>query len=177
MTWRETKLRGVYVLEPAAQEDERGFFVRVFDNEEFKRQLGISFPIAQASRSQNKKRGTIRGMHYQKHPAEEQKLVQCVRGRIYDVVLDLREGSETLGQWIGEELSAENLKLSYVPKGCAHGFQTLEDNTEVFYCMSEFFSPDVYSGVRWDDPAFRIAWPLEVSLVSERDKNWPVFSQ
>ena len=155
--------------------DERGFFARSWCEEDF-RTAGLVAVISQANISYNKRAGTIRGMHYQVAPHEERKLVRCVRGSIFDVVVDLRSESPTYCGWFGEELTADNRRTLYIPAGCAHGFQTLEDDTEVHYLMSGEYNPDTARGVRYDDPAFDIDWPLRVSLISGKDKAWPLLA-
>ena len=175
MIFRETKLEGVYVIEPERLEDERGFFARTWCQKEFT-DKGLNPAVAQCSVSFNKQRGTLRGMHYQAGPHEESKLVRCTMGGIYDVALDLRPASPTYRQWVAEELSAENHRMLYVPPWCAHGFQTLVDSTEVYYQISESYHPECSRGVRWDDPAFEIHWPLPQSLISERDSSFPLAS-
>ena len=172
MIFKETKLRGAYVIEPELVEDERGFFGRMWSEEEFAAR-GLNPRIQQCNTSFNKQRGTLRGMHYQIPPHEEAKLVRCTVGAIYDVIVDLREDSPTRSKWIGVELSADNRLMVYVPEGFAHGFQTLEDDTEVFYQVSEYYHPESAHGVRWDDPAFSINWPLSISVISERDRSHP----
>lgn len=174
MIFHSTKLDGVFVIKQEPREDERGYFARIFCKEELAK-TGISFEIIQASHSFTKEKGTIRGMHFQKAPKEEDKIVQCLRGKIYDVVVDLREGSPTFGKWMAEELSPENKKMLFIPKGCALGFQTLTANCLVQYFMDEFYSPEHASGVRWDDPSLTIKWPIENPFLSERDRNWPPF--
>jgi dTDP-4-dehydrorhamnose 3,5-epimerase len=169
--FKETKLKGAYVIEIEPIEDDRGFFARTFCQKEFE-QLGLNLCIAQCNISINRKKGTLRGMHYQAAPHEEAKLVSCTKGSINDVIIDLRLGSLTYGRWISVELSAENRKMLYIPKGFAHGFQTLEDDTEIFYQMSEFYHPESARGVRWDDPAFGIEWPLEEKVISEKDSAY-----
>ncbi|MFA6190595.1 MAG: dTDP-4-dehydrorhamnose 3,5-epimerase [Candidatus Staskawiczbacteria bacterium] len=173
MIFKKTKIEGLYIVEPELKTDERGYFVRNFCKEEFNK-VGIQFDIAQASQSFTKKRGTIRGMHFQKEPKGEKKIVQCMRGAIYDVVIDLREDSKTYGHWIGEELTEENRKMLFIPKNCAHGFQTLTSDCLLQYFMSELYYPELVFGVRWDDPLFNIKWPLENKTISERDQNWPL---
>jgi dTDP-4-dehydrorhamnose 3,5-epimerase len=167
----ETKLKGAFVITPERVEDERGFFARLWCAREFE-EHGLDSRLAQCSISFNKRKGTLRGMHYQLAPYEEAKLVRCTRGAIYDVVLDLRPHSATFRQWAGVSLTADNREMLYVPSGCAHGFQTLTDESEVFYQISEFYRPDAATGVRWNDAAFSIEWPLEVSVISERDSNY-----
>ena len=171
MKFIETPLKGAYIIELEPIEDERGFFARSFCKEEFKRH-GIEFEVAQCNISYNKKKGTLRGMHYQAPPHEEGKLVSCIKGAICDVIIDLRPDSPTYCKWFAVELTAKNYKMLYVPKGFAHGFQTLEDNTVVFYQMSEFYHPECARGVRWNDPAFGIEWPISNPIMSEKDKSF-----
>lgn len=174
MVFKEMKLRGAYVIELEPLEDERGFFARTWCRREFE-ERGLNPGIVQCSISFNREGGTLRGMHYQVTPYEEAKLVRCTRGAIYDVIIDLRPDSPTFKEHVGVDLTAQNGKLLYVPEGSAHGFQTLEDETEVFYQISQFYMPDYARGVRWDDPAFGIPWPLEVRVISERDRSFPDF--
>ncbi|HEX8922804.1 MAG TPA: dTDP-4-dehydrorhamnose 3,5-epimerase [Pyrinomonadaceae bacterium] len=171
MFFTETKLKGAFVITPEKLEDERGFFARLWSEREF-REHGLDTRLAQCSLSFNKKKGTLRGMHYQVAPYQESKLVRCTRGSIYDVVLDLRAGSPTYKEWQAVTLTADNHQMLYIPKGCAHGFQTLSDEAEVFYQISEIYKPEAAAGVRWNDAAFRIVWPLEVSVISERDARY-----
>ncbi|MBI1280618.1 MAG: dTDP-4-dehydrorhamnose 3,5-epimerase [Anaerolineaceae bacterium] len=171
MIFRETPLSGAFVIEPNLIEDERGFFARTFDQHEFEvRDLNPC--IAQCNISFNKKAGTLRGMHYQVEPYEETKLVRCTMGAIYDVIIDLRTDSLTFRQWFGVELSAQNRLMLYIPKGLAHGFQTLMDDSEVFYQMGTFYQPTAGRGIRWDDEALQIKWPLPVTLMSDNDRNY-----
>ncbi len=170
MVFIKTKLKGSFIIELERLEDERGFFARSFCQKEFE-EHGLNPRIVQCNVSFNKKKGTLRGMHYQVAPHEEAKLVSCIRGAIYDVIIDLRPNSSTYCQWFATELSAENYKMLYVPEGFAHGFQTLEDNTVVFYQMSEFYHPECARGVRWDNPTFRIEWPIEQLIISSKDKS------
>lgn len=165
---------GAWLIDPDLLEDERGFFARSFCRKEFE-QRGLNGDLTQCNISFNRKRGTLRGMHYQTKPHEEAKLVRCTRGAIYDVVLDLRRDSPTFLRWEAAELSAENHRMMYVPEGCAHGFQSLADESEVFYQMGEFYHPECSTGVRWDDPVFGIAWPVADPVVSYRDRNYPRF--
>lgn len=175
MIFRETGLEGAYIIEPERSEDGRGWFARTWCQREMG-EHGLSTRLVQCGMSFNKTRGTLRGMHFQLPPHGETKVIRCTRGSIYDVIIDLRPDSATYKAHIGVRLSAENLKMLYVPEGCAHGFQTLEDSTEVSYQMSEFYHAESASGVRWDDPAFAIDWPHAPSRVmSERDRNWPDF--
>lgn len=173
MIFKKTELQGAYIIEPEPIEDERGFFARIWSEEEFASH-GLNSKLVQCNTSFNKLVGTLRGMHYQSAPHEEAKLVRCTAGAIYDVMLDLREDSPTYLKWIGVELSARNRRLVYIPEGFAHGFQTLEPGAEVFYQVSEYFHPESARGVRWDDPVFGIEWPLEVRVISERDRTHPL---
>lgn len=174
MIFQETKLTGVFEIQIEAKADERGFFARTWCQQEFESH-GLNSQLAQCSVSFNTRKGTLRGMHYQAAPFPETKVVRCTRGSLYDVVLDLREQSPTFKQWIGVTLDAEKRNMVYVPEGCAHGFITLEAETEIFYQISEFFKPELSRGVRWDDSAFQIAWPAPVQLISERDRTYPDF--
>ncbi len=174
MIFKETKLKGAYIIEIEPIEDERGFFARSFCEEEFKKH-GLNPHIAQCNISYNEKKGTLRGMHYQVAPYEEAKLVRCTMGAIYDVIIDLRPDSSTFKQWIAVELTQENRRLLYVPEGFAHGFQTLEDRTEVLYQISEFHHPEWARGVRWNDPTFGIFWPVNVEIISVGDQQYPDF--
>jgi dTDP-4-dehydrorhamnose 3,5-epimerase len=172
MIFKETKLKDAYIIDLDDKKDERGFFARTFCEKEFK-EAGQPFRAVQANLSYNKSRFTLRGMHYQVSPHEEAKIVRCIRGAVYDVIIDLRKKSPTADQWMGVELSAENRKSLYVPKGFAHGFLTLREHTEVHYLMSEFYMPGVGRGIRWDDPFYNIEWPNEAGIISEKDQNWP----
>jgi dTDP-4-dehydrorhamnose 3,5-epimerase len=173
MIFTETKIEGTFIVEPERLIDDRGFFCRSFCRHEFA-QRGLNPEVAQCNISFNLFAGTLRGMHYQDAPHAEEKLVRCTRGNLYDVVIDLRGESPTFKQWIALELSAENWRMLYIPKGCAHGFLTLTDNTEIVYQMSEFYHPESGRGVRWNDPAFGIEWPEWNRVnISDRDRNWP----
>lgn len=171
MIFTATKLKGAYIIEIEQLKDNRGFFARSWCQKEFEGQ-GITSRVVQANVSFNKLKGTLRGMHYQLAPYEETKLVRCTKGAIYDVIIDLRRASPTYAQWIGVKLTAENYRMLYVPEDFAHGFQTLKDGTEVTYQVSQFYTPGSESGIRWNDPAFNIEWPLEVQVISDKDKNW-----
>ena len=173
MRFTETSIGGAWVIEPSPHEDERGRFLRAWCAREFA-EHNVNFSPVQANMGFSVQRGTIRGMHYQEAPALEAKLVRCTRGAMFDVVLDLRPGSPTYGQWYGVELTPQNGRMLYVPEHCGHGYQTLEDNTEMFYMTSAFYTPGAARGARFDDPAFGIAWPLPASVVSEQDRNWPL---
>jgi dTDP-4-dehydrorhamnose 3,5-epimerase len=171
MHFEPVGLDGAWLVHLDPTKDRRGFFARTFCITEFGvRGLETSFP--QHSMSCSYRRGTLRGMHFQLAPHDEVKLVRCLSGAIWDVIIDLRPASRTFRQWRGFELSAENQDQLYIPKGFAHGFQTLSDNVQVNYLISEFYSPDAASGVRYDDPAFGITWPLPVSEISEKDLRW-----
>ncbi|MGC2062425.1 MAG: dTDP-4-dehydrorhamnose 3,5-epimerase [Thermodesulfovibrionales bacterium] len=176
MIFRQTRLKGAYVIGLEKFEDERGFFARTFCQREFT-EMGLNPGFVQCNTSVSLKKGVLRGMHYQTAPHEEAKLVRCTRGAIWDVIIDLREGSETFRQWVSEELTHENRKMFYIPEGFAHGFLTLSNDTEVFYQMSEFFMPEYAKGVRWDDPAFGIIWPDKVAIISEKDRSYPDFGR
>ena len=171
MIFTETKLKGAFIIALEPREDERGFFARSWCEDEFK-QNGLNPRLAQCNISFNKKRGTLRGMHYQAAPLAEAKLVRCTMGAIYDVIVDLRNDSPTFKQWVSVELTAENRLALYVPEDFAHGFQTLMDNTEVFYQMTEFYHPECARGVRWDDPVFGIVWPPESHISSLLDREY-----
>ncbi len=174
MRFLETALQGAFIIELDKQEDERGFFARTWCQRAFIAH-GLNPRLVQCNVSFNRRRGTLRGMHYQVAPYAEAKLVRCTRGAIYDVIIDLRPDSPTFTQWIAVELTADNHRMLYIPEQFAHGFQTLEDNTEVFYQMSEFYAPECARGVRWNDPAFAIAWPPAERIISERDRHYPDF--
>jgi len=167
----ESKIKGVYLISIEKTEDSRGFFARTWDDQEFKnRNLESNF--VQSSISFNKKKGTIRGMHFQLSPYEETKIISCIAGKVFDVIVDLRRNSPTFKQWESNLLDSINYDMLYIPKGIAHGFQTIDDNSKIYYKMSEYYRPEYYSGVRFDDPNLKINWPLEISNISENDKNW-----
>jgi dTDP-4-dehydrorhamnose 3,5-epimerase len=174
MTFHETKLPGVFEIHLEPNGDDRGFFARSWCRREFERH-GLNSVTAQCNVSFNEKRGTLRGMHYQAEPHPEAKLVRCTHGAIYDVVVDLRRDSSTFKKWIGAVLTAANRHMIYVPEGCGHGFLTLDDRTEVFYQMSEFYYPELSRGVRWNDPAFAIGWPAQAEVISDRDRTYADF--
>ncbi|MDH3671268.1 MAG: dTDP-4-dehydrorhamnose 3,5-epimerase [Gammaproteobacteria bacterium] len=174
MKFSETKLKGAYIIDIEPIEDERGFFARSWCAEEFSAH-GLNQRLVQCNISFNRKKGTLRGMHYQAEPYQEAKLVRCTMGAIYDVIIDLRRESPTFKQWVRVELIASNRRTLYVPERFAHGFQTLEDNTEVFYQMSEFHHQEYQRGNRWNDPAFGIVWPISSPSVSPRDRSYPDF--
>ena len=175
MIFIESKLSGVFEIHIEPKRDERGFFARTWCQRDFEAHA-LNPRLVQCSVSFNMRKGTLRGLHYQIAPHEETKLVRCTRGAIHDVVLDLRPQSPTFRDWIAVVLTAENRNMVYVPEGCAHGFLTLENETEVFYQMSEFYNAESARGVRWDDPAFQIAWPEQVRVISERDRTYANFN-
>ena len=177
MIFTETRLRGAFVIEPERREDERGFFALTWSRREFE-ERGLNSSLVECNLSFNARRGTLRGMHYQAWPHAQAKLVRCTAGVIFDCIIDLREGSPTFAQWACVELSAGNRRQLYVPEGFAHGFQTLEDGCQVVYQMGHEYVPDAGRGVRWDDPAFGIAWPEPAGparIISERDAAYPDF--
>jgi dTDP-4-dehydrorhamnose 3,5-epimerase len=167
-----TALEGAFVIEPEPAADARGLFARTWCRRELEAR-GLEPAVAQCSTSFNKRKGTLRGMHYQAAPFAETKIVRCTRGSIHDVIIDLRPASPTFTRHVAVVLTAEDRKALYIPAGFAHGFQTLEDDTEVLYQISEFYSPEHSRGVRWDDPAFQIAWPPDDRTMSERDRSYP----
>jgi dTDP-4-dehydrorhamnose 3,5-epimerase len=174
MKFTPTKINGAYLIEIQPIADERGFFARSFCTDEFQ-QHGLNSNFVQCNVSFTSQRGTIRGMHYQVAPDTETKLVRCTRGAIYDVIVDLRAESPTFKQWIAAELTADNHQMFYIPPGCAHGFQSLVDDTEVFYQMSGVYNAAAARGVRWNDPAFGIEVPLAVTMINQRDQNYDDF--
>ncbi|HYW94563.1 MAG TPA: dTDP-4-dehydrorhamnose 3,5-epimerase [Bacteroidales bacterium] len=174
MIFTETSLKGAYLVKIKKLEDDRGFFGRAWCRHEFE-EHGLNPNIKQINTSWSKKKGTIRGMHYQVDPYQETKFIRCTRGRIYDVIIDLRPDSPTFMQWTGHELSADNYTMMYVPEKFAHGFVTLEDDCEVYYPTTEFYTPGAERGIRYNDPAFNIEWPVNVDNVSEKDRTHPLF--
>jgi dTDP-4-dehydrorhamnose 3,5-epimerase len=173
MRFTKTELAGATVIDPDPRQDERGRFLRAWCAREFSEQ-GIHFIPIQANMGLSVHQGTVRGMHFQNESALETKLVRCTRGSMFDVVVDLRPGSATYGKWYGTTLTAENARMLLVPENCAHGYQTLEDNTEMHYMTSAYYTPSAVRGVRFDDPAFNIRWPLPMTVISEQDRNWPL---
>lgn len=172
MRFTETRLKGAYIVEAERIADERGFFALTWARNDFvARELNPD--LAQCNLSYNHRKGTVRGMHWQAAPHGETKLVRCTLGGIYDVIVDVREGSPTYLQWVGVELTAENRRALYIPEGCAHGFQTLDDDTEVLYMITEYYTPSAARGMRWNDPAVGISWPHPVSVIAERDADYP----
>jgi dTDP-4-dehydrorhamnose 3,5-epimerase len=168
----ETRVHGAFLIEPERRGDERGFFARLWDREEFAA-VGLNGTFVQCNNSFSANRGTLRGLHYQTAPFQEVKLVRCVQGVVFDVLLDVRRGSPTFGRWFGAELSAANRTMLYVPEGCAHGYQTLEGDSEVIYAVSETYHPECEAGIRWNDPRFAIDWPIKTGLtLSPKDEKW-----
>ena len=174
MIFTETMLKGAFLIEPERRQDDRGFFARTWCQREFLAH-GLGTQWVQCNVSFNKQKGVLRGMHYQSAPYAETKLMRCTMGAIYDVIIDLRPDSPTFKRWVALELTSDNRCMLYIPEGFGHGFQTLEADTEVFYQMSQFYAPEYVRGVRWDDPAFRIRWPAEERIISERDRSFPDF--
>lgn len=175
MIFKHTKLKGAFIIEMEPIGDIRGFFARAWCKKEFE-EHGLKSYFVQGNITFSKSKGTLRGMHYQVAPYQEVKVVRCVKGAVFDVVIDLRSDSLTYGKWIGIELTEDNYKMLYVPEGFAHGYQTLEDNTEVSYHVSQFYCPESERGIRWDDPAFGIKWPpIRDLVISDKDRNWPDF--
>jgi len=172
MKFTETPIRGAMIIELEKHEDHRGFFSRAFCKKEFE-EHGLDHEIAQCNFSKSRKKGTLRGMHYQEAPHSEVKMVRCMSGSIYDVIVDTRKDSPSYMKWFGVELTEENYKMLYIPKGLAHGFQTLKEDSVIFYMVTEFYNKEAEGGVRWDDPAFNISWPLEVTEISDKDKSYP----
>ena len=174
MKFHEAKIAGVFEVRLDPRTDDRGFFARAWCQKEFEAQ-GLNSTVVQCNISRNARKGTLRGMHFQAHPFSETKVVRCTRGAVYDVVLDLRPKSKTFKQWVSLVLTEESGNMVYVPDGCAHGFLSLKDGSDVFYQMSEFYNPEAARGVRWDDDAFAIVWPEKVEVISERDRTYPDF--
>lgn len=175
MKFTETPLKGAFLIELEPRKDDRGMFARVFCKREFE-EHGLNPKVVNTNMSRSVYKGTLRGMHFQKAPFGECKLVRCTRGSLYDVIIDLRQDSPSYMKWYGVELSQDNEKMLFLPEGFAHGFITLEENTEATYQVSQFYSPEYEGGVRYNDPAFGIEWPLEPTVLSEKDANWPDYS-
>ena len=175
MKIKQTPLRGAYIIEPKPFKDDRGFFTRVFCKNEL-HPIFRDKNIVQINHSLTKQRGASRGMHFQYPPKAEIKIVKCLSGSVFDVIIDLHKYSPTFLEWHGEILSAKNMKVMYIPEGFAHGFQTLEDNCELLYLHTEFYSPDNEGGIRYDDPVVNVSWPLRITDISERDLNHPLMS-
>jgi dTDP-4-dehydrorhamnose 3,5-epimerase len=176
MKFIETKLKGAFIIELDKHLDDRGFFARSFCKNEFA-QLGLNNDIVQINNSLSKHKGTLRGLHYQVFPKQEDKIIRCIKGAIYDVIIDLRNESETFLEWFGLELSEVNRKSLYVPKGFAHGYLTLADNSELFYLSTDYYTAESEKGIRWDDPKFNIEWPIDITEISEKDAAHSFFSK
>jgi dTDP-4-dehydrorhamnose 3,5-epimerase len=176
MNFKKTKLKDLVVINFEPYEDERGYFYRVFCKNEL-RAINFKEEIVQINQSKTKEKGSIRGMHFQLPPSAEIKLVKCLKGAVYDVAIDIRQGSPTLLQWHGEILSADNLKMMFIPKGFAHGFQTLNKNSELLYLHTEFYSPEHEGGIKYNDPLINIIWPLKITNVSDKDENFELLSK
>ena len=175
MKFTKTNIKGVYVITLELRNDTRGSFTRNFCKKEFT-EAGINIDIVQINRSLTREKGTIRGLHYQRYPKSEDKIVQCLKGSIFDVAVDLRKNSPTYGKWVGETLSEDNNKMLLIPKGFAHGFQALENEVVVQYFVSQYYSPDYEKGLRWNDPLLNIQWPIKNAKLSDKDKQWPYMS-
>jgi dTDP-4-dehydrorhamnose 3,5-epimerase len=176
MTFTPTSLRGSFLIEPKVFQDERGWFARYYCKDDFK-EIGHNREWVQLNQSVTENKGTVRGLHFQMKPFREIKMVKCIMGAIFDVILDLRLDSPTFLNWFGAELSAKNKKMLYIPEGFAHGFQSLEDNCELIYHHTEFYTPNFESGIRYDDPKIKIQWPLPVTMLSPRDKSHPYLDE
>lgn len=175
MLFTETKLIGAYIIDLEKKTDHRGFFARMWCKNEFDKH-GLNTKLAQSNVALSKLKGTLRGMHYQIEPYQEVKLVRCTKGALTDVIVDLRRDSPTYKQWISLDLTENNHRMIYVPEGFSHGYQTLMDNTELVYHASEFYKPEAARGVRYDDPAFGIQWPIGVEVISDADRSWPPYT-
>lgn len=176
MKFEKTKFSGVYIVTADVSKDVRGGFQKLYSGRIYNKN-GINIDIGQVNLSKNNSKGTLRGLHYQEAPFEEEKIVKCVKGGVFDVVVDIRRDSPTFAHWISVELTEENSKLVYIPKGFAHGFITLRENTEILYIMSGNFNPDASRGIRWNDPELDIKWPTDPIVINERDQNWPLIKQ
>ena len=175
MDFHETPLEGAYVIEPKKIVDDRGFFGRVWCKDEFE-QIGLNYHLAQSNFGFSHHKGTLRGLHFQVAPHAEVKILRCTKGSIFDVIVDLRRDSKTFKKWFGIELNEKNSKMIYVPEGFAQGYMTLEDNTEIYYHTTCSYHPESAFGVRYNDPAFQIDWPLKPAVISEQDQKWPDFA-
>jgi dTDP-4-dehydrorhamnose 3,5-epimerase len=176
LEFTKTKINGVFLIELEKIDDMRGFFSRTFDKLEFQKN-NLEGEYVQCSISYNEKKGTLRGMHFQLPPYDEVKIVSCTNGKIFDVVADLRKNSPTFGLWDSNELSKDNYSMLYIPSGVAHGFQTLENDSIIYYQINQCFNSKYYSGIKYDDPFFNINWPLPISSISKNDSNWEVFQK
>ena len=172
MIFTETKLKGAYIIGIEKHEDERGFFARSWCKREFQ-EIGLNTNILQSNIAFSKRRGTLRGLHYQTKPYEETKFIRCTKGIVYDTIIDLRPESSTYKKWVGIDLAEDNYRMLYVPEGFAHGYVTLTDNVEVSYQVSQFYALRYERGIRYNDPAFGINWPIDILVISDKDKSWP----
>lgn len=172
MIFKETKLKGAYSIDLEKREDDRGFFARIWCRDEFSKH-GLNTKLVQGNMSYTAKKGTLRGLHYQVSPFQETKVIRCTRGALFDVIIDMRSNSPTFKQWIGVELSASNYRMLYVPEGFAHGFVTLQDDTEATYLVTEFYNKESERGIRYNDPSINIQWPIAIEHISEKDNSWP----
>jgi len=170
----ELNIKGPYLIKIEPNEDDRGYFGRIWCKREFE-ENGLNFEFLQSNVGYTKMSGTIRGIHYQIDPFQESKLIRCINGSIYDVMIDLRPDSLTFKEWIGIKLTENDLNMIYIPEDFANGYQTLEDNTLIEYFVSEFYSPEHERGIRWDDPNFNIKWAIDIKNISEKDENWPLY--
>ena len=175
MIFTPTPIAGAYIVEPRKIEDDRGFFARILCADEFVKQ-DLKLELPQTNMARTYRRGTLRGLHFQEAPHSEVKIVRCTKGAVYDVIVDLRQESSTFRCWFGIELTPENFRALYVPEGFAHGYLTLADNSEIYYHTSAFYHPESATGVRYNDPAFEIVWPIEIAVISRQDSEWPDFS-
>lgn len=175
MNFIKTRFNGVFIIQLEKKEDERGFFARAWDIKKFE-EKNLNSKLVQSNISFTKKKGTIRGLHYQIHPYEETKIILCTKGSVFDVIIDLRSDSATYKKWVFHNLSSEDYKMLFIPEGFAHGFQTLEDNTEIFYHVSQFYTPSAERGIRWDDPLFNIDWPIKKKVISQKDNSYEDFT-
>lgn len=175
MIFSETPIPGAFVIEPTRIEDHRGFFARIWCTHELEQQ-GLETRLVQSNVGFSLRKGTLRGLHFQEPPHAEVKIVRCTKGSVFDVIVDLRPESPTYTRWFGSELSADNCTMLYIPQGCAQGYITLVDNTEIYYHTSDFYHPKSASGIRFDDPEFGIVWPVEISIISQQDRQWPDYS-
>ena len=176
MIFNKTPLEGAYTIELEKRGDDRGFFARFFCVNEFDK-IGLDKNIVQINNSLSRDKGTLRGIHYQLSPKAETKIVRCIKGELFDVIVDLRKDSKTFGRWFGTELNEENRRMMYVPKGFGHGFITLRENTEALYLVTEFYAPEYERGIRWNDPYFNIEWPMQPIVISDKDQNHPGFNE
>ena len=176
MKFFKTKLEGAFNIEIEPNQDDRGFFARSWDKKIFEKN-GLNSDIAQCNISRSKKKGTLRGLHYQINPFQETKLIRCTKGKVFNVIIDLRPDSKTFQQWDGIELTEENHIMRYIPEDFANGIQILEDDSEIFYQVSQFYTPNSERGIRWDDPTFKITWPLVPTNMTEKDQSWKDFNE